>query len=114
MIAGIIKREIEENKFTFIGFYERRVRRIFPALFGVLFFSIILGFLFLLPSDFKVQEARHACAKVKSWDSEVRFAESLTADSHIIVDKSMVEDVIVNGKTINLILDNYVLGLITQ
>lgn len=68
----------------------------------------------LLPSDFKVQEARHACAKVKSWDSEVRFAESLTADSHIIVDKSMVEDVIVNGKTINLILDNYVLGLITQ
>ncbi len=52
LIAGIIKREIEENKFTFVGFYERRVRRIFPALFGVLIFSIILGFLFLLPSDF--------------------------------------------------------------
>ena len=44
LIAGIIKREIEVNKFTFIGFYERRVRRIFPALFGVLIFSIILGF----------------------------------------------------------------------
>ena len=52
LIAGIIKREIEENKFTFVGFYERRVRRIFPALFGVLIFSIILGFLYLLPSDF--------------------------------------------------------------
>ena len=68
----------------------------------------------LLPNDFKVQEARHACVKVKSWDSEVRFADSLTADSQLIVDKSMVEEVFVNGKTINLILDNYVLGLITQ
>ncbi len=54
LIAGIIKREIEENNFTFIGFYERRVRRIFPALFGVLIFSTILGFFFLLPSDFIV------------------------------------------------------------
>ncbi len=54
LIAGIIKREIEENNFTFIGFYERRVRRIFPALFGVLFFSTVLGFFYLLPSDFIV------------------------------------------------------------
>jgi peptidoglycan/LPS O-acetylase OafA/YrhL len=54
LIAGIIKKEIEENNFTFIGFYERRVRRIFPALFGVLIFSTILGFFYLLPSDFIV------------------------------------------------------------
>jgi len=68
----------------------------------------------LLPNDFKVQEARHACVKVKSWDSEVRFAASLDKDSWIVVDKSMVEDVMVNGKTVNLILDNYVLGLFTE
>ena len=68
----------------------------------------------LLPSDFKVNEARHACVKVKSWDSEVRFAESLSENSYLIVDKSMVEDVNVNGKTINLVLDNYVLGLFTE
>lgn len=68
----------------------------------------------LLPNDFKVQEARHACVKVKSWDDEVRFANSLKENSWLIVDKSMVEDVTVNGETINLILDNYVLGLFTE
>lgn len=68
----------------------------------------------LLPNDFKVEEARHACVKVKSWDKEVRFANSLNKNSYLIVDKSMVENVTVNGETINLILDNYVLGLLTQ
>jgi hypothetical protein len=67
-----------------------------------------------LPNDFKVQEARHACVKVKAWDSEVRFADSLNKNSWVVVDKSMIEEVCVQGKTINLILDNYVLGLITE
>tara|TARA_Y100001937_G_scaffold121610_1_gene180672 strand:- start:129 stop:434 length:306 start_codon:yes stop_codon:yes gene_type:complete len=68
----------------------------------------------LLPSDFKVQEARHACVKVKSWDNEVRFADSLTENSWLIVDKSMIEEVNVRGNAINLVLDNYVLGLFTS
>ncbi len=54
LITGIIKKEIEENNFSFTGFYERRVRRIFPALFSVLIFSFILSYYFLLPSDFIV------------------------------------------------------------
>lgn len=36
LITGIIKRELEEGSFTLLGFYERRVRRIFPALFFTL------------------------------------------------------------------------------
>ena len=67
----------------------------------------------LLPDDFKVEEARHACVKVKSWDTEVRFADSLSEDSWIVVDKSMIEEVNVKGSTIKLVLDNYVLGLFT-
>jgi len=67
----------------------------------------------LLPNDFKIQEARHACVKVKSWDNEVRFADCLEKDSWLIVDKSMIEEVNVRGNTINLVLDNYVLGLFT-
>jgi len=67
----------------------------------------------LLPSDFKVEEARHACVKVKSWDAEVRFSDSLNENSWIVVDKSMIEEVNVRGNTINLVLDNYVLGLFT-
>lgn len=68
----------------------------------------------LLPDDFKVQEARHACVKVKSWDSEVRFSDSLSENTWLIVDKSMIEEVNVRGNTINLVLDNYVLGLFTS
>ena len=67
----------------------------------------------LLPSEFKVDEARHACVKVKSWDSEVRFADSLDHHTWLVVDKSMIEEVNVRGNTINLVLDNYVLGLFT-
>jgi peptidoglycan/LPS O-acetylase OafA/YrhL len=54
LIAGIIKREIEENNFSFIHFYERRARRIFPALFAVLIFCLILGYFVFLPSDYFV------------------------------------------------------------
>jgi co-chaperonin GroES (HSP10) len=68
----------------------------------------------LLPCDFKTQEALHACVKVKAWDSEVRFADSLNKNSWMVVDKSMIQEVSVQGATINLILDNYVLGLITE
>tara|TARA_Y100000592_G_scaffold97439_1_gene168195 strand:- start:3308 stop:3613 length:306 start_codon:yes stop_codon:yes gene_type:complete len=68
----------------------------------------------LLPNDFKVQEARHACVKVISWDSEVRFADCLKKNTWLMVDKSMIEEVNVRGNTINLVLDNYVLGLFTS
>ena len=67
----------------------------------------------LLPDDFKIEDSRHACVKVKAWDSEVRFADSLSEDSWIVVDKSMIEEVNVRGNTLNLVLDNYVLGLFT-
>ena len=68
----------------------------------------------LLPSDFKAEEARHACVQVVAWDKEVRFAEKLNEGDWLIVDKSMVEEVNVRGNTINLVLDNYVLGLFTS
>lgn len=51
LITGIIHREIEQGKFTFTGFYERRIRRIFPALFTVLATTLVAGSWLLLPSD---------------------------------------------------------------
>ena len=67
----------------------------------------------LLPEDFKPVEERHAIANVRSWAADVRFKESLTIGGNILVDKSMVEEVTINGETIQLVLDNYVLGLIS-
>lgn len=51
LITSIIHPEIEQGRFTFSGFYERRVRRLFPALFLVLFVSIAVAFGIMLPHD---------------------------------------------------------------
>lgn len=52
LIAGIINTEIQQDSFTFAGFYERRVRRIFPALFVMLVVVAASGYFILLPTDF--------------------------------------------------------------
>lgn len=52
LITRIISREMEEGTFTFARFYERRARRIFPALFAVLVVTLVAGYFLLLPSDY--------------------------------------------------------------
>lgn len=41
LITGIIKRKLEHNSFSFLEFYENRIRRILPALLAVIFVVII-------------------------------------------------------------------------
>lgn len=53
LITSIILAEYETGKFSLIHFYERRARRILPALFLVLAVSIPLAWLWLLPQDMK-------------------------------------------------------------
>lgn len=53
LIAGIIHREIQSGTFTIAAFYERRARRILPALFAVLIFSLVAGWFLLLPEAFE-------------------------------------------------------------
>lgn len=52
LITRIISREIADGTFTFSRFYERRIRRLFPALFTVLAFVLVAGWFVLLPSDY--------------------------------------------------------------
>jgi len=51
LIAQLILRESDADSFTLVGFYERRVRRILPALLVMLAFTGVAG-LILLPVDF--------------------------------------------------------------
>tara|TARA_B100000700_G_scaffold331550_1_gene465452 strand:+ start:1350 stop:3368 length:2019 start_codon:yes stop_codon:yes gene_type:complete len=52
LIGSIIIKEIKlTKKFSFKNFYERRARRILPALFFVMVASSIVGIMFYLPSD---------------------------------------------------------------
>ena len=53
LISSIILQEIKEKKnFSFLNFYDRRLRRIIPVLFVVFLFTFFLGFLFLEPNFF--------------------------------------------------------------
>jgi peptidoglycan/LPS O-acetylase OafA/YrhL len=51
LITSIIKRECEEDKFSLLNFYERRCRRILPALFFILFLSSIFAYYYMLPEQ---------------------------------------------------------------
>ena len=54
LITTIIHEEILQDRFTVAGFYERRIRRIFPALFTVIFFSTVAAAFTMLPRAFEL------------------------------------------------------------
>ena len=51
LITAIVQTEIAQGRFTYARFYERRVRRLFPALFAVLLVTTMVGTWWLLPTD---------------------------------------------------------------
>lgn len=51
LITNIIWREAREGRFSFISFYERRLRRLAPALLVVVAVTTIASVLILLPAD---------------------------------------------------------------
>jgi peptidoglycan/LPS O-acetylase OafA/YrhL len=53
LITTIILAELEQGKFSIVNFYERRARRILPALFLVMLVCIPFAWFWLLPSDAK-------------------------------------------------------------
>ena len=61
LITGIILDDLERGDFSFITFYARRVRRIFPALAVVLTATLVAGWTLLYPGDY-MHLARHVVA----------------------------------------------------
>ena len=53
LITSIILAEMEAGTFTLANFYERRARRILPALFVVMALCLPFAWLWLLPQDMK-------------------------------------------------------------
>ena len=51
LISSIIWREVQQGRFSIIRFYDRRIRRIMPALLLLLFLSTLGSAVLLLPSD---------------------------------------------------------------
>ena len=53
LISTIIYSELRSDTFSFIDFYSRRIKRIFPALLAVLFTTFIFGWFFLTPREYE-------------------------------------------------------------
>lgn len=53
LITSIIIQDLDQNKFSFIKFYDRRARRILPTLFIVVLSSIVAGWYIMSPLQLK-------------------------------------------------------------
>lgn len=53
LITHVIQNEINRGTFSLVTFWERRVRRLFPALALVVAATIVAGYFLLLPADFR-------------------------------------------------------------
>lgn len=51
LITGIVYREVAEDRFSVVKFYERRLRRIVPLVLFTTLVAFILGLIFMLPDD---------------------------------------------------------------
>ncbi len=63
LITGILMREIEQGGLSILGFYDRRARRILPALFTVLAACFVAGWVLFPPQQYEAL-AKSAAATV--------------------------------------------------
>jgi peptidoglycan/LPS O-acetylase OafA/YrhL len=53
LITGIVLADVNRQAFSFAAFYDRRIRRLFPALVIVLIACLALGWFFLFPHEWR-------------------------------------------------------------
>ncbi len=71
LITRLLYRDIRERRYSIAGFYERRIRRIFPALFVMMLVSAAAAAMLLLPAD--LNSFGHAVAWTTVFASNVDF-----------------------------------------
>lgn len=71
LITSIILAEQQAGTFTLVGFYERRARRILPALFVLMFACVPFAWLWLAPKDMK--GFSRSVAAVAGFSSNILF-----------------------------------------
>lgn len=53
LITTIILTDLQKQTFSFSEFYTKRIYRLFPALFGMVIFSLVAGYVIFMPDEFK-------------------------------------------------------------
>src|SRR5262249_25241388 len=80
LITGIVARELSHDRFSYLGFYARRFRRIVPALFVVILSTWVAGRYLLLADEFE-GIGRHILAAATFTSNIVLFRESSYFDT---------------------------------
>ena len=75
LITGVILQHLNQDQFSFIDFYSRRIRRIFPALFVVLVAAYAYGWYHQMADEF-AQLGKH-------WSCPYKTGHSAFATSRI-------------------------------
>ena len=66
----------------------------------------------LLPDEYKPAEDSYVTATVINFSEDVKYADKLEKGSVVVVDKKMIEAIKFADKSINVVLENYILGII--
>ena len=64
----------------------------------------------ILPDDYKTPDESHLLVSAIRAAADVRF--NIQEGSKVVVDRSMIEEIKIGGTIYNVILDNYVVGII--
>lgn len=74
LITSIILKNLSHGHFSFMDFYSRRIKRIFPALIFVLISSIAFGWFTLLPDEYR-QLGKHVASGIGFLSNIVYWSE---------------------------------------
>tara|TARA_R110002020_G_scaffold167586_1_gene355948 strand:+ start:103 stop:375 length:273 start_codon:yes stop_codon:yes gene_type:complete len=66
--------------------------------------------LIVLPEDYKPQQERFVTVAVVDFSEDIRF--DVLSATKLVVDRTMIEEISIGGTIYNVILDNYVVGII--
>lgn len=75
LISSIIMRDLDTGKFSILNFYDRRIRRIFPALIVILIVTLLIGWLILFPPEFHTL-GKHVVASTLFSENFLLWSES--------------------------------------
>lgn len=62
LITSIVMREVKSGEFSYLGFWERRIRRLVPAMIVMIAATVVAGYVILLPHDLK-ELGQSVCAQ---------------------------------------------------
>ena len=66
----------------------------------------------VLPEDYNPTKERYVAATVIACATDVRFEDKLRPGEVVIVDRGMIEEIVINKAKFSVVQDNYVIGIV--